>query len=142
MRRALVLIGAIAMLVGVMALPAAADDPEVFNDSFSFDAPNPCTGLIHTVTIDLLISIHDHGADGQFFRAQRTGHTSDGYVMTSGRERISYVNGVFDAFFRDRWHNPSNGQGFEAAGRFLEVDGEVVYDDFRLVCTTGPTLYP
>ena len=129
------------MLVGVMALPAAADEPEVFRDSFSFPAPNPCTGLEHIVTINLLISIHEHG-DDFFFRAQRSGHTSDGYVMTSGRESFSVYNGTVEGFFRDRWHNPDTGERFEAAGRFLEIDGEIVQDDFRLVCVTGPTILP
>jgi hypothetical protein len=75
MRLALVLL-ALAGAVCVGALPAAADAPTVRHFQDVFDDVNPCTGLLHTVTIDVTaystVPGHHH--------ATRTITTSSGFV--------------------------------------------------------------
>ena len=119
-----------------MAVPAAADDPIVFRDQVVFDAVNPCTDELHTVTIDFLIEIRE-GENEFMARVRRTGHTSDGFYMNFGKEVFVAVDGSENAFFTDPWVNPDTGQKFVAQGRFAAEDGEVLVDDFRLVCRTG-----
>jgi len=141
MRRLLTVLATVAMMMGVLAVPAVADEAEVFTDTVTFEAGNPCSGELHIVTINFLISVHDH-EDEVLVRLRRTGETSDGFIMEHGKETISEGGGVFSAQFRDPWNNPDTGEKFEAAGRFLEVDGEVIVDDFRLACVSGPTILP
>jgi hypothetical protein len=87
-------------LLGVAALafavPAAADPPTAFPFEFVFDDVNPCTGLIHTVTIAGTTRVHDH--DGRVVaHSERTITTSPtGFV---GRGTDSYVlNGQIEMF--------------------------------------------
>lgn len=89
-----------------------------------------------TVTIDLLIEIRE-GEDEFMARVRRTGHTSDGYFMEFGKEVFVAADGSESGFFNDPWVNPDTGQRFVAQGRFAAQDGEVLMDDFRLVCRTG-----
>ena len=52
MRRTFTFVGVLVMLVGAMALPAAADDPIFESGSDTFDFPNPCSGELDTFTIN------------------------------------------------------------------------------------------
>lgn len=85
----------IALLLGVAVLvftvPAAADPPTPFPFEFVFDDVNPCTGLMHTVTIAGTTLVHNH--NGRIVAvSQRTittsptdfvGHGTDTYVLTN-----------------------------------------------------------
>ena len=86
----LVALAASVPLVGlVVAVPAAADPPTAVLFEFAFDAVNPCTGDMHTVTIAGTTSVHDH--DGRVVAvSDRTittsptgflGHGTDSYVL-------------------------------------------------------------
>jgi hypothetical protein len=89
-----------AVLLGVAALvvavPAAADPPTAFPFEFVFDDVNPCTGLIHTVTIAGTTFVHDH--DGRIVaHSERTittsptgfvGHGTDSYVLNGQVEKF------------------------------------------------------
>ena len=133
MRRLFTTLAAAALLTGLIAAPAVADEPNEFLDSFSFEAENPCSGETHIVNIDAYVSIHEH--DGTFIvRVKRTGTTSDGYIMGHGRENAVGTEDSFTASFTDPWVNPDLGSKFVAQGRFEMVDGEIIMDDFRLEC--------
>ena len=136
MRRLLTIVSVMAVFMAMVAVPASADDPIEFMDQAVFDALSPCTGEMHTVTINFLISIHEH-EDEFNVRVRRTGYTSDGYVMKWGKETFVGSDGTEYGQFRDPWINPATGDKFRAEARFLAVDGEVLMDDFRLVCLTG-----
>lgn len=133
MRRALATLAVVSVLVSVMAVPALADDPIVFRDQAVFDDINPCSGELMTVTLDLLIEVRE-SEDVVTVRVRRTGHTSDGYLMNSGFEFFVDADGSIYDSFTDPWINPATGESFVAQGRSLEVDGDVLVDDFRLVC--------
>jgi len=79
----------LAVLLGVVALvfavPAAADPPTAFPFEFVFDDVNPCTGLIHTVTIAGTTFVHDH--DGRIVAySERTITTSPTGFVGHGRD--------------------------------------------------------
>lgn len=133
MRRVVTLLAVVLTMVGVMAAPAAADGEVTFRDSVTFEDINPCSGEVHTITINFLVQVHEH-PDDVFIRVRSTGYTDSGYIMAHGSQTFSITDGVFQAQFDDPWNNPETGEKFGAAGRFLEVDGEVIVDDFVLIC--------
>jgi len=135
MRRIVTFVAVIAMTLGMIAAPAAADGEFTFTDSETFEDVNPCSGETISITINFLVQVHEH-PDDVFVRVRRTGTTSDGFIMAHGFETFSAVDGVAQGQFDDPWNNPETGDKFVAQGRFLEVDGDVVFDEFRLVCLT------
>jgi hypothetical protein len=80
-----------------VAAPATADQPtEMGPFVIIFDDLNPCTGLVHTVTIAITLFVHDH--DGVIVeRGDRMVSTSSGY---SGRGTHSFVHNGQVAMFR------------------------------------------
>ncbi|MFV2000548.1 MAG: hypothetical protein ACC654_09325 [Acidimicrobiia bacterium] len=135
MRRSFTTLAVAALLIGLVAAPAVADEPDEFVESFSFEEINPCSGELITINIDAFTSVHDH--DGTLIaRLKRTGTTSDGYIMGHGRESFVEAGSTITASFNDPWVNPGLGTKFVASGRFLMVDGDILVDDFRLACTS------
>jgi hypothetical protein len=110
-----------AVLLGLAALmvagPATADPPTTLPFEFTFDDVNPCTGLIHTVTIAGTTFVHDH--DGrEVAHSERTITTSPtGFV---GHGTDTYVlNGQVETFrLTDILTNPS---GDRIRARFVIV---------------------
>lgn len=128
---------------GFLAAPASADSPEPFPDTVTFPAENPCTGQIHEVTINVMVRIHEH-QNNFVIKVDRTGTTSDGFVMRSGTETQHYnpVSQTAGAHFKDFWTNPETGQKFHVRGNSNVVLGngpdapptEVKVDNFSLRC--------
>jgi hypothetical protein len=94
----------LAVLLGVAALvyavPASADRPTAFPFEFTFPDVNPCTGLIHTVTIAGTEWVHEH--DGRVVAtSERTittsptgyvGHGTDTYVLNGQVEMFGLTD--------------------------------------------------
>jgi hypothetical protein len=123
-----------ASLLLVVAAPAGADPPTQMGPfEETFDDVNPCTGLVHTVTIAVTFSVHSH--DGRnVAHGERTLSTSSGFV---GEGTSSFVaNGEIEMFrFTDMLSNDA-GDRIRAKGVFV-VDlstGTVRVDIFDLVC--------
>lgn len=106
-----------ACLVGLGAVPAAADAPVHFSDSVTFTAVNPCTGQDHEVSIDFEIAEHQH-RNNTVVHISRTGETSDGYVMNHGTESFVDNGNVARGAFTDNWRD-SDGSKFKAQGVFV-----------------------
>ena len=121
-------------LLGLSAGTASADRP--FEVSFSeiFTDVNPCTGDEQEVTINNVVSVHEHG-DRQVVHVDRTGTTSDGYVMDHGVLTFVFNGHVARQTFTDNWVD-SNGSRFQAKGSFVDNlnKGELMVDRFRLRC--------
>ncbi|REK10348.1 MAG: hypothetical protein DWQ40_12880 [Actinobacteria bacterium] len=117
----------------MIAIPALADEPIEFTDTVVFEDLEPCSGELQTITINFFVSIHEHDEE-LIVRVRATGHTSAGYIMEYGRETFLETGTTAEGEFLHPWINPATGDKFVAQGRFLEVDGEVLIDDFRLVC--------
>jgi hypothetical protein len=84
MRKLLLVLLTLAAL-GFAAAPAAADPPTAEPFEGTFEDVNPCTGLIHTVTIAGTALIHSH--DGRIVeRAKRTITTTPTGFVGHGTE--------------------------------------------------------
>lgn len=84
------------MAVLALAPPAAADPPTAIPLEETFEDVNPCTGLIHTVTITGTIFEHSH--DGRIVAINERTITTDptGFV---GHGVVSFVaNGQVERF--------------------------------------------
>ena len=120
-------------IAGLGAAPVAADAPAEFTFSNTFTEINPCSGEEIDITITADERVH-LGHDGKFVgRLSKTGTTSDGYVMEHGRERVVFNGNNASGSLNDTWRN-ADGSMFKAQGHFLDKDGELVVDSFRLRC--------
>jgi hypothetical protein len=105
LKGAAVALGAAGLIVVGLASPAAADPPTVEDFSNTFPDVNPCTGEMHTVTIELTESQHFHGDN--FIGTGRTTITTEptGFsgrgtatlVVTKGAEVFRLVDILSDA---------------------------------------------
>ncbi|MDQ0577639.1 hypothetical protein [Agromyces albus] len=86
-------LGASALMVMMLASPAAADPPTPDSGLISFPDVNPCTGETHTVTIELTFYQHDHG-DGFIERGVSSVTTSSGFEG-GGTSTIVETEGAF-----------------------------------------------
>jgi hypothetical protein len=123
-----------ASLLFVLAAPAGADPPTQMGPfEETFDDVNPCTGLVHTVTIAVTFSVHSH--DGPIVaQGDRTLSTSSGFVGTGTSSFVD--NGQIEMFrFTDILSNDS-GDRIRANGVFVDdlSTGTVRVDKFDLVC--------
>lgn len=119
-------------VTGLGAVPAGADAPVDSDLSYTFEGVNPCTGGTHEVTIDLQISDHLH--DGRLVsRAQRSGTTSDGYVMEHGGDHIVINGQVVALSLNDVWRHP-DGSAFAVRNTTLIGPDGVVVDAYRPQC--------
>ena len=142
MRRLLTLLVTVVVLIGLMAAPAAADQPTVFGPFTDgpFPDTDPCTGLEMFVTINL--TFYDHIGHGNNFvgRADKTGTTSSGYVMVGGHDNFQANNNVVIGSFKDVWRDPVDGTKIQATGRLRIAGNSMVIDEFDLRCVGAPTI--
>jgi hypothetical protein len=123
-----------ASLLLVVAAPAGADPPAQFGPfEETFDDVNPCTGLVHTVTIAVTFSVHSH--DGRTeAHGDRTLSTSSGFF---GKGTSSFVdNGQIEMFRLTDILSSDSGDRIRANSVFV-VDlstGTVRVDRFELTC--------
>ena len=94
------------------AVPAAANPPTEIPFEFTFDDVNPCTGDIHTVTIEGTTSVHEH--DGRIVAySDRTITTSPTGFVGHGTDTEVDNGQVFVFRLADIATNPS-GDRFRA----------------------------
>lgn len=86
-------LGASALMVTMLASPAAADPPTTDEFSMTFPDVNPCTGETHTVTIELTVFQHHHG-DRFIEHGVSSVTTSTGFVG-GGTTTLVDTDGVF-----------------------------------------------
>ena len=115
LRKLLVAMIAGGLLMSLSAAPASADVPFTFEDSETFEDVNPCTGLIHEVTLEFLVNIHQHQNNFVGY-AQRSGTTSSGYTM-HGRDSFVANHAVERFSSTDVWRHP-DGSMFIVQARF------------------------
>jgi hypothetical protein len=123
-----------ASLLFALAAPAGADPPtQVGPFEDTFNDVNPCTGLIHTVTIAATFSVHSH--DGRIVaHGDRTLSTSSGFV---GEGTSSFVdNGQIEMFRFTDILSSDSGDRIRANGVFVGdlSTGTVRVDKFELTC--------
>jgi hypothetical protein len=116
------------------APPVLADEPVTFTDSFTFTDVNPCTGVDHEVTIDVVVSIHEH-RNNEVVHVDRSGTTDSGFTMIAGTESLVASGNVERGAFTDQWRHP-DGSKFVAQGQFVFDFNEqkLLVDNFSLRC--------
>ena len=118
MRRMIFAVIVSTMLMTLMAAPPVlADKPVTFTDSVTFTDVNPCSGVDHEVTIDVVVSIHEH-RNSVVAHADRSGTTDSGFTMIAGTESFVANGNVERGAFTDQWRHP-DGSKFVAQGQFV-----------------------
>jgi hypothetical protein len=104
--------------VAVSAVPAMADKPTTFTPPPLVDEDvNPCSGLIHEITLAPVVSVHDHQNNGGF-HVSYTGTTDSGFTLIAGAENATRNNNVVRGTFNFQWRHP-DGSKFVEHGRFI-----------------------
>lgn len=116
MRKAIGALVASAMLVALMAAPALADKPITISDSDTFTDVNPCSGLEHEISIDLIITIHEH-RNNLVVQVDGTVVTDDGFVG-SGHETFVDNGNIVTGTLNFVVDNPETGAKFTVKGHF------------------------
>jgi hypothetical protein len=134
MRRLFQAVALATVIATVFAAPALADKPVTFEDSDTFIDVNPCDGSEHEITIDLVVSIHEH-QNSFVVHLKRSGTTDSGFTMIAGTESFVANNSVERGTFQDQWQHP-DGSKFRASASFVfnANTGELLVDRFALVC--------
>jgi hypothetical protein len=155
MRRSLTLLATVAILIGLVAAPAAADKPVEYTLDLYFDADNPglplndpCTGeSMEFYDIVLVIREHQGHKDGVVGIAKGYGVTGSGYVLSGSPDHLRIKGdpddgGFVVTGFNDSWRNPDTGAKMHMQSVFIMKDGVVQVDKFRTWCVGGPTVDP
>jgi hypothetical protein len=146
MRKSLTLLAAVAILIGLVAAPAAADqptDPTEFTLDFAWDGPDACTGEIIHFETHLEIREHQGHENNLTGIAHATGSTDNGYVL-KGVQPVVFANDftLFATTFSDMWTNPETGDKMHETLVFVEKNGVSHVEKFRARCVGGPTILP
>ena len=161
MRRTLTLLATVAILIGLVAAPAAADKPI----PIGFDEPvldvNPCTGeeidlyltfqgyehghlvddALWHLFLDVLVHEDNFVHQNNYVRsgAFTSGHTSDGYFLDHGREHWmindNHKNRKLVVTFHSTWSNEA-GSKFAVNGVWrwdFDKDENLFYPNIRCI---------
>lgn len=133
-----------AVLIGLIATPAAADVPTVdgpYTDVFG--DIDPCTGTEHEITFTVTFFDHLGHNNSLIFRdINRSGSTDSGYVLTGGQLHVVANPNASLFNFIDVWRNPDTGSKMQARGTFRLAGNSPVVEEFTLRCIGAPTILP
>jgi hypothetical protein len=149
MRRSLTLLATVAILIGLVAAPAAADKPAEFTWEFQFPRDNPdfpvidpCTGEDMIIDVQLVIREHQGHPNNLTRLAKGYGTTSSGYVLSGSPDHFMENDKLLVNTFSDMWRNPGTGAKMHMLSVFVMKDGEVQVDRWETWCVGGPTIDP
>ena len=141
MRRRFTLLVTVGILIGLMAVPAAADAPVVFGPfEFGFDSIDPCTGEEHSGTVYGTFHGHFDHNNNFVLRVDETGTTDSGYVLLSGHVRDVETNNGVTFRLKEIWRNPDSGAMYEYSEVGRIVGNSVELDEVGERCVTGSTI--
>ena len=135
MKRLLTTVAAAMALAAAPAVPAHADQPTTVNPPpMVWDALNPCTELMHEVTLNPVVSFHQHRNNG-LFRVGYTGSTDSGYTLTAGVEQAQKNNNVVRGTFTFQWRH-EDGSQIREQGKFVVnfITDEMLVDVLSSEC--------
>jgi len=124
--------------VALLAGPASADEPVTFTDSVTFPDDNPCTPVFdlfeHLVTIDLVITVHEHENNIVAY-SERSGTTTSGFTMINGRDSFVDTGNVLHFNLMDQWRHPDGSKFLARFTLLIDLDaGEVQVEKGELRC--------
>lgn len=104
--------------VAIVALPAMADKPTTFKPGpMVSESVNPCSGLDHEVTVNPVVSMHDHRHNG-LFHVSYLGTTSSGFTLIAAQENAMRNDNVVRGTFNFQWRH-ADGSKFVEQGKFV-----------------------
>jgi len=119
MRRLIYVVTLAMVFVGVVAVPAMADKPTTITpEPLVRERLNPCSGLEHEVTVNPVVSMHDHNNNELFHVSYYAGTTSSGYTLVAGTENAMKNNNVVRGTFNFHWRH-ADGSKFVEQGKFV-----------------------
>ena len=155
MRRVLTLLATIAILIGLVAAPAAADKPVESTQILHFDETNsplplndPCTGeSMDYFDIVLVTRLHEGHPNNIVGITKGYGTTGSGYVLSGSPDHFTlrgdpFVPDFVAAGFSDMWTNPVNGDKMHMHSVFVMKDGILQVDIISSRCVGAPTIEP
>ncbi len=118
----------------IAAVPAAADPPVEFTDTFTFEDVNPCDAPnTHQVTITFNLELHEHRNNTVFlFTSWAT--TDTGFEGPGHEARVFADGDVFTDTFTFIQKHPETGELATVKGRLKFANGEIRVDTFELRC--------
>jgi hypothetical protein len=135
MRRLLLVLLTLAALA--VAPPAAADPPTTMPFKVTFDDVNPCTGLVHTVTIAGTEFVHSH--DGRVVvHSQRTITTDPTGFVGHGTDDFLDNGQVFKFTSTDVLTNPAGDRIRARTVLVLDLSTETLRVGMGEVTCLGP----
>ncbi|MGH8946942.1 MAG: hypothetical protein ACRDVL_12440 [Acidimicrobiia bacterium] len=141
-RGPLFILAVVIAVVGLLALPAAADPPNVETFTETFVAPNPCLGNVEQHTITITTADHFHGDTEVLRDVDRHGFTESGFLLEGGRFHLVEMEAGIVIKLKDVWRHPDTLEAFQAVLEVRVVGNAPVIDEFTLECLTGPTILP
>ncbi len=141
-RQRLFVLAAAATFVGLLAVPASADPPNIGEPTTEpFNAWNPCLGVLEVHTITFTPFDHFHSNNAVIQDKDRHGFTESGFLLNNARFHVvDRFDGGVSVELIDVWRNPDTRDMFHAVGIFRIVGNAHVIDEFTLTCITGPTI--
>ena len=113
---------------------AWADKPVIFESSTTFLDINPCTGLEHEITINLVAKNHSH-TNNILQTVSSEFESTDGFYgrgIEMSKDQFGTVN--FNFVLNLNVKNPDTGQAFRVMGRTLITGDGVVLESFQKIC--------
>lgn len=134
MRRWGILVGLAILATGITAVPAAADPPVEFTDSFTFEDLNACDAPnTHEVTITFNLKLHEHQNNTVYvFSSWATSDT--GFEGPGHEARVVADGDVFTDTFTFIQKQPETGELATVKGRITFANGEMRVDTFEQRC--------
>jgi glycerol kinase len=169
MRRPLTLLATVAILIGLVAAPAAADKPTeqtvtINSEDEGFEIWDPCTGEPMHDEIVWTAATHEH-INNIVETAKVTGYTYTytgvgdeivaGYIMSPSSDTTVINSGsdVLMSVYNKRWSNPTTGDRMHTSRVIVITNFTGLDTDYwlnwdikiwtsRSWCTSGPTVPP
>ncbi len=149
------LLATVAILIGLVAAPAAADKPAEFEVRYLFEGESsplplndPCTGL-DMGYIDVLLVVREHQGHRNNLIANVKGYgtTGSGYVLSGSPDHLTIKGDPTDpelvvSVFSDMWNNPETGDKMHMHSVFILKNGVPQVDILSSRCIGGPTIEP
>ena len=144
MRKPLTLLATVAVLIGLVAAPAAADQPRTQEQTYlDDDAWDPCAGEVMVETIRVVSAVHEH-KNNIVETAKVTGSTSSGYELLRSPDIVVERADFIMTTYNKRWINTENGDRMHTSRVIVIKFGESGLDikvwTPRAWCTSGPTI--
>lgn len=145
LRKCIAATGVVACVIALGVIPAQADKPVVSGLHATFVDPDPCTGLLHEITVEgILLSHNGHPLNRNDLLRIDSGSTDSGYVLQVGHSQgVATING-FATHTHEVWVDPATGARFQRTGVFVlnGNTGDVKVDSFGQRCIGSPTILP